>query len=101
MASAADASVLGQKRPWRNAFTDLRVTGSNIGPFRHLIVVIDGANPSFDYYIGSRLEKQPDLPTTLLDLSDDPASLDPSLFDAALVLFCRYLSARWLTFVRR
>src|SRR5271165_800123 len=86
---------------WHNAFGHLRVTGQGVRPFRRLIVVIDGPNPSFDYYIGSRLEQQPDLPATVLDLSDDPAALDPSLFDAALVLFCRYVSGRWLDVLRR
>lgn len=85
---------------WRIAFPRLGQSGAPSRPFRRLIVVIDGPNSSFDYYIGSRLELQPDVPATVLQLSADPASVDPGLFEAGLVLFCRYVSARWLSFLR-
>ena len=68
-------------------------------PFRRLIVIIDGPNPSFSYYFASRLERQPEVPAHIFNLADTPAHIEPSVFDGALVVFCRYANTRWLHFL--
>ena len=78
----------------------LKARGRLDRPFRRLIAVTRGPNPSYDYYLAPRLGADGP-PVTVVDLHDDPGLLAPELFDDALVLFCRYVSTPWLRMVER
>lgn len=75
--------------------------GPPIRPFVRVIAVIDGANPSFDYYLAPRLAACGGLEVRTAMLRTGPGQLPAAQFDDALVLFCRYATPRWLAQLER
>jgi hypothetical protein len=83
-------------------FFTLSARGELRRPFRRLIVIVaPDANPSFDYYFSHRLRLWSGLEVEVLKLSVDPRRMAASLFDDALVLFCRYVSWSWIAELRK
>jgi hypothetical protein len=79
----------------RRTFPPLVASGRLRGPVRVIVAVIDGPNPSYDYYLAPRLARL-GIPARVLDLSARPPDLSATEFAGALVLFCRYMSGSWL-----
>jgi hypothetical protein len=79
----------------------LRGRGQLRRPFRRLIVVVAGSNPTFDYYLAPRLRTRHNLDIEIADLWKGPDELSSAIFQDALVLFCRYISGRWLDAMER
>lgn len=79
----------------------LRGGGPPIRPFVRVIAVIDGANPSFDYYLAPRLAACGGLDVRTAMLRNGPRQLPAAAFDDALILFCRYATPRWLAELER
>jgi hypothetical protein len=63
-----------------------------------IVVVIAGPNPSFDYYLAPRLIETGGLPVEVVDIRDAPSHAHDAhaRLAGALLLFCRYMSGRWL-----
>jgi hypothetical protein len=62
-----------------------------------IVVVIAGANPTFDYYLSPRLDAAGSLPVQVVDIGNAPTRVEArTLLAGALVLFCRYTSATWM-----
>ena len=73
----------------------LRARGFVARPFSRVIAVVDGPNPSFDYYLAPRFGPQgPDL--VMAELRARPSRVAAELFEDALLLFCRYVTPDWL-----
>jgi hypothetical protein len=74
----------------------LNAGGSLPRPFRRIIAVVDGPNPSFDYYLAPRLRLCPGLEVMRAELREGPGRIAPAAFDGALLLFCRYITPAWV-----
>jgi hypothetical protein len=93
------ARELGRRRAALAATRPRMVSPSARYPARAhdaVLVLQRGANPSTDYYLRPRLEREA-IPWAVCELDDDPAAL-PLLESAhaLLVVICRYVSTRWL-----
>lgn len=80
----------------RMRFAPLAASGRLRQPVRRIVAVIDGPNPSFDYYLAPRLA-QPGMPRhTVFDVSSPPPDFSAPEYAGTLMLFCRYMSGAWL-----
>jgi hypothetical protein len=79
----------------RRSFPSLSASGRLRCPARSVVAVIDGPNPSFDYYLAPRLARL-GIPSRACDVSSRPPDLSAPEFAGCLVLFCRYMSVSWL-----
>lgn len=61
-------------------------------PIDRFVILIWGANPTFDYYIRPRLG---DIPSVIIDLSAPRSAQDIQLRVGDYVLICRYLDRHW------
>lgn len=68
----------------------IRLTATPAYPVRRVVVLVRGANPSFDYYLAPRLKG---LSHEVVDITKEPSDLQ--LREGDFVLVCRYMSARW------
>jgi len=87
----------GMARARAGLIPDLRVTGKRADPER-IIVLVDGPNPSFDYFLAPRLA---DMPGRRIEICDtrvrQPDEVDPR---GAFVVMCRYLPRLWQNWLR-
>lgn len=71
-----------------------------VAPIEAVLVLQRGTNPTTDYYIRPRLPLG--LPSTVVDLTDDPADCEPLGDGRGLwVVICRYVSEPWLRELER
>lgn len=78
-------------RPTR--FEKLAASGRLRRPVTRIVVVVAGPNPSFDYYLAPRLTGG--LPVEIVQVDERIENARERLA-GAFVIFCRYMSARWL-----
>ena len=89
----------GSGRP--RGFAPLRASGRLRRPVRRVIAIVAGPNPSFDYYLAPRLAGDGVPPARAYDVWSSPDAVPPDEFDGALLLFCRYMTPRWLRAAER
>jgi hypothetical protein len=96
------AGLLQRLWPWLSNGA-LSVSGQIRQPVRQILVVRDGPSASYDYYLAPRLLAPHETrPVRVVDLKADPAVIfDHAAADGTFVLFCRYLSAPWLSALER
>lgn len=80
----------------RMRFAPLAAAGRLPRPVRRIAVVIDGPNPSFDYYLAPRLAQPGMPPHAVFDVSSPPPDFSAPEHADTLILLCRYMSGAWL-----
>ncbi|RYF30434.1 MAG: hypothetical protein EOO23_05155, partial [Comamonadaceae bacterium] len=73
-------------------YEEIRPLAARHSPISRFVVLIWGANPTFDYYIQPRLGK---MPTVIVDLSEPRSAHRMQLQAGDYVLACRYLDWHW------
>lgn len=86
-------------RAWLGAVPPMRLSPDAMGPApSRIIVLIDGPNPTFDYYLAPRLALEQSRHVEIIDMRNvHPQMIDPS---GAIVILCRYLPRRWESWLK-
>lgn len=77
---------------FRFDYEEIRPLAVRLAPIDRFVILIWGANPTFDYYIRPRLG---DIPSVMIDLSVPRHAQDIQLRAGDYVLICRYLNRYW------